>query len=199
MVQVIRIELADALGATPLDPDTLSGLKLSYVATQAALNAAEETNILSALAWTKRSRAKDILNRAYIQSLHQRMFGDVWRWAGTWRKRETTIGIDPLLIPPRAEALLADVRYWITNTVFDRDESAVRLHHQLVLIHPFPNGNGRHTQLMADLLVGQLGGMPFGWGSTNLSAAGDVRKRYIDALRLADRGDLLPLIAFARS
>ena len=198
MVQVIRVELADAQGATPLDPDTLSGLKLSHIATQAHLNTAEEANVLSALAWSKRSRSNDILSRAFIQSLHKRMFGDVWRWAGIWRKRETSIGVDPATIPPRVEALLGDVRYWAANATFDRDEIAIRLHHQLVSIHPFPNGNGRHTRLMADLLVGRLGGAPFSWGGANLSAAGDVRERYIDALRSADRGDLSSLLAFAR-
>jgi Fic-DOC domain mobile mystery protein B len=127
------------------------------------------------------------------------MFGDVWRWAGTWRRVETSIGVDPITIPMRLEQLLDDARYWVANTSFEPHEIAARLHHQMVLIHPFPNGNGRHTRLMADLLLMQLKHEAFSWGGSDLSAPDDTRTRYIGALRSADRGDLRPLLAFARS
>lgn len=193
------LEIVSVPGATPLGPDELQGLRPTHIITQSDLDEAEAANIADALIWARRSRTKDILHRAFVLELHRRMFSDVWRWAGTWRRRQTNIGVDPAAVAMRVEGLLNDVRYWLDHHTFDRDELAVRLHHQLVFIHPFPNGNGRHTRLMADLLREQLDGTPFSWGSTNLSAVSDVRERYIDALHAADRGDLEPLLVFARS
>ncbi len=193
------IELDLIPGATPLDPDTIAGLRPAHIATQADLNAAEAANILAALNWARRARTDTVLRRDYVQRLHKQMFGDVWRWAGTWRRLETTIGVDPLTIATRVEQLLDDVRHWVANASFEPHEIAVRLHHQMVLIHPFPNGNGRHTRLMADLLLKQLEREPFTWGGGALSSADDARTRYIAALRSADRGDLQPLLVFARS
>lgn len=188
-----------APGATPLGPDALAGLKLSWVATQADLNAAEEANILQAISWTRRRRRTPLLDRSFVLTLHRRMFGDVWRWAGTWRRHETNIGVPPNSIPVRVEALLQDAAFWIADTTFDSDELAVRFHHQLVFIHPFSNGNGRHTRLMADLVVEELGGRPFSWGARDLTSATQTRKSYIQALKEADAGDIRPLLAFARS
>jgi Fic-DOC domain mobile mystery protein B len=95
--------------------------------------------------------------------------------------------------------MLDDVKYWADHQTFAPDEIAVRLHHRLVEIHPFPNGNGRHARLMADLLVQQLGGQPFSWGSGSLKTVGELRKRYVEALKMADHHDIQPLIQFARS
>ena len=95
--------------------------------------------------------------------------------------------------------LLDDTKAWIEYKSYPPDEIAVRFHHRLVQIHPFPNGNGRHARLMADLLVMRLGGERFSWGSANLQDAGEVRQRYIAALKAADNHDIGPLLAFARS
>ena len=194
------LDIPQVPGATPLGPDDLAGLRLSHVITRADLDAAEESNILAALAWTQRSRRKAILERDFVLALHKRMFGDVWAWAGKWRRQETSIGVDPATIAVRVEALLGDVRYWVEHATYGPDEIAVRLHHQMVLIHPFANGNGRHTRLMADLLRTRVLGGPFTWGSgIDLAAQSEARRRYIAALQLADRGDIAPLLAFARS
>jgi Fic-DOC domain mobile mystery protein B len=95
--------------------------------------------------------------------------------------------------------LLDDAKTWIEMKAYPPDEIAVRLHHRLTHIHPFPNGNGRHARLIADLLIMQFGGQRFSWGSANLRDAGDLRTRYIAALRAADDHDIGPLLAFARS
>jgi Fic-DOC domain mobile mystery protein B len=95
--------------------------------------------------------------------------------------------------------LLDDVKAWIEYQSYAPDEIAVRLHHRLVHIHPFPNGNGRHARLMADLLIMRLGRERFSWGRESLREAGDVRGRYIAALKAADNHDMGPLLAFARS
>ncbi len=94
---------------------------------------------------------------------------------------------------------LGDVDYWYVHCTYGLDEIAIRLHHGLVAIHPFPNGNGRHTRLMADLLLERLHHPAFTWGSANLSDAGETRSRYIRALRAADNHDMAPLLQFARS
>lgn len=193
------LEMASIPGATPLGPDELQGLRPAHIVTQADLDAAEAANILAAVDWARRTRTKDILDRNFVLELHRKMFGDVWRWAGTWRRRQTNIGVDPATVPMRVEGLLNDVRYWVDQQTYERDRIAIRLHHQMVFIHPFPNGNGRHTRLMADLLRERLGGEPFNWGDATLSADTEIRGRYIDALHTADGGDLDPLLAFARS
>lgn len=193
------IELQQSEGSTPLGPDELLGLKPPSIATQGDLNAAEEANILAAIVWTRRRRRRSPLTRDFVLDLHRRMFADVWDWAGKWRLRETNIGVAPHTVPARTEALLQDAAYWIEHSVYPPDELAVRFHHQLVLIHPFANGNGRHSRLMADVLAEQLGRPVFSWGSDSLVAANDTRRTYLLALRTADQHDIAPLLAFARS
>jgi Fic-DOC domain mobile mystery protein B len=127
------------------------------------------------------------------------MLGDVWRWAGQFRRSERNIGIPFYEIPAAIRQLLEDTKAWIEYGSYPADEIAVRFHHRLVQIHPFANGNGRHARLMADLLIMQGGGKRFSWGSENLADPGVTRRQYIEALRAADRRDFGPLLAFARS
>jgi Fic-DOC domain mobile mystery protein B len=127
------------------------------------------------------------------------MLGDVWRWAGKFRTSQRNLGIDYWLIPVELRQLLDDCRTWIEFTSYPADEIAVRLHHRLVLIHPFPNGNGRHARLMADLLAMQFGLTRFSWGRVSLRNPGLMRARYIEALRAADRHDIAQLLTFARA
>ena len=89
--------------------------------------------------------------------------------------------------------------FCIERRTYPPDEIAVRFHHRLVVIHPFPNGNGRHARLMADLLMLSLGYIPFTWGSKDLVSRGELRIKYLDALREADSGKIEPLVEFARS
>lgn len=185
-------------GATPLTLEEMRGLKLSWITSRRDLDEAEEANVLRGLAWSRRARS-DLLTETFILRLHRQMFGDVWRWAGTIRQRETNIGHQPHRIRPALRELLETARWWREERPLPIDEIAVHLHHQLVQIHPFPNGNGRHTRLMADLLLEELGGEPFTWGRRNLVAASSTRANYIDALRAADTLDIAPLLAFARS
>ena len=185
--------------ATPLEPGEREGLRQSWISTRSELNQAEQANIAAGVAWVKRARRKDLLTEGFIRKLHARMFGEVWSWAGDFRKTERNIGIDPMRIPVELRALLDDVRYWTENETYTPDEIAVRFHHRLVAVHPFPNGNGRTARLMADLLVEELGGKPLSWGRASLTDPGEARSSYIDALRAADRHDIGPLLVFARS
>jgi Fic-DOC domain mobile mystery protein B len=185
--------------ATPLDAEEREGLAQTWITTRADLNEAEQANIDDAVAWTGRRRDTEILTEGFVFELHKRMFGDVWSWAGSTRKTGKNIGVDPRQIHIQLGGLLRDAQYWVEHRSFSADEIAVRLHHGLVAIHPFPNGNGRHARLMADLLIAQLGGEPFSWGGGILRDIGTLRAEYIGALRAADNHDFTPLLAFARS
>jgi len=185
-------------GSTPLTPEDQRGLRQSWIFTRDELNAAEQRNILAGRAWALRSRVA-LTTEAYLFRLHGRMFGEVWTWAGKPRSVETNIGVAPHDIRPRLRQFLDDMNYWLANATYEPTELAVRYHHGLVLIHPFANGNGRHSRLAADLLCRQLRMEPFTWGQSSLDAAGQTRGLYLDALRAADQHDFAPLLAFVRA
>jgi Fic-DOC domain mobile mystery protein B len=185
--------------ATPLSPEDKRGLIPSYISTRAELNREEQRNILEAVVWAS-GRSADILSVAAIQNLHKRMFNKVWEWAGEFSQvHDRAIGVQPYMIGPDLRQLTDDVRYWIEHQSYLADEIAVRFHHRLVQIHPFPNGNGRCSRLAADILIQNLGGEKFSWGRGDLRSANDVRRAYITALRQADQHDFTSLIQFARS
>jgi len=184
--------------STPLTGDELAGLIPSWIIGRHELNEAEQDNILAAMLWAARQHRRNLLDERFLCELHKRMLGKVWRWAGVYRTTARNISVDAWQIRTELRLLLDDARFWIANNVYKPDELAVRFHHRLVWIHPFPNGNGRHSRLMADLLVMRLGAKRFTWGSAGLPA-GDVRNQYIGALRKADAHDIGDLLTFARS
>jgi Fic-DOC domain mobile mystery protein B len=185
-------------GATPLSPEDLADLIPKHIAFRRELNEAEAAGVRDAVLWVRgRRRAlSTILSSGFIRSLHKRMLGGVWTWAGSYRVRDTNIGVPHREIPIELRKLQDDVAYWVTHGTFPPDEIAVRFHHRLVLIHPFPNGDGRLSRLMGDLLAISLGQDPFSWGADSLKENG--RQQYLDAVRAADTGDLKVLIALAR-
>jgi Fic-DOC domain mobile mystery protein B len=187
--------------ATPLEPEEKLRLKQTWITYRRDLNEAEQENIVKGAAWarSRRQRNKDVLNEDFAKLLHKRMFSDVWHWAGTYRLTERNIGIAPHRIANDTGMMFDDVKYWVKHTTFPADEIAVRLHHRLVAIHPFPNGNGRHARLMADLLIERLGGQPFSWGGGTLGDVGELRAQYIAGLQAADNHDITLLVQFARS
>ena len=192
----------EAGDATPLEPEERDGLLQTWVTHRRDLNEAEQENIIRGAAWARRSRNRSVeglLNEGFVKPLHRRMFGDVWRWAGIYRQTERNIGIAAYRIPVELVNMLDNVHYWVRHETYRPDEAAMRLHHQLVAIHPFPNGNGRHARLMADLLIERLGSAPFSWGSGSLADIGALRACYVAALRAADGHDIGPLLLFARS
>jgi Fic-DOC domain mobile mystery protein B len=138
---------AEPADATPLDRDEREGLKFRHIATRGELDEMEQVNIASGLIWLARRRKRDILTESFIRELHRRLFGDVWTWAGQFRRSEKNIGIDPLQIDVELRMLLDDARYWADNDVFAPLEAGARFHHRLVRIHPFANGNGRHARM----------------------------------------------------
>jgi Fic-DOC domain mobile mystery protein B len=188
--------------ATPLDPGQRDGLLQTWIANRDDLNEAEQENIVKGAAWARRRRdgkPVDLLNDEYARTLHKQMFGDVCKWAGTYRQNELNIGIEANRIPADMPAMLDDARYWVEHSTYPPDEIAVRLHHRLTQIHAFPNGNGRHARMMADLLIERLGGKPFSWGGGSLADVGTLRAQYVAALKAADGHDIGPLMTFVRS
>jgi Fic-DOC domain mobile mystery protein B len=181
-----------------LTPEETLDLIPSHIAYRSELNAAEQGNIVRGQTWAF-ARRRDLLTEKFVKDLHRQMLGDVWRWAGKFRTSERNIGIPHWEIPVALRLLLDDTRVWIEYKTYPPDEIAVRFNHRLVQIHPFPNGNGRHSRLTADLLVMQLGGERFSWGRGSLADAGTIRKCYIDALKACDNHDAGPLLEFARS
>jgi Fic-DOC domain mobile mystery protein B len=188
-------------GSTPLDPDETEGLIPSWIATRGDLDRAEQENILYALAsprW-RRIGLPDLLDDLTARALHKDMFGQVWTWAGTYRTTERNIGIDPWTISVAVRDLMDDAKLWLAGAhPLAPDVVGYRFHHRLVQIHPFPNGNGRHSRAMTDLLIRSLGSTPFSWGSANVDRPTVTRGSYIAALRAADKREFDLLAAFVR-
>ena len=179
-------------GATPLDPDEAADLIPGHVRTRGQLNVWEQENILAAARWTQRTRFAALEERT-IRELHRRMFDRTWGWAGTYRRSDKNIGVEWSSIPEEVRKLMDDGAYWIDEQVFDIDEVAIRLHHRLVCIHPFPDGNGRHARWWCDMILVQNDRRPVQWQNQSLGSAGAARSAYIDSLRAADRGDFEPM------
>lgn len=189
-------------GQTPLDEEEKVGLKIKSITTQGELNEFEQLNIEKALEWTIHNnfKAEIILSERFIKNLHKRMYGEVWRWAGEFRKSDKNIGIPWTQIGLELKNLLDDSKYWIENETFTAKEIAIRFKHRLVSIHCFPNGNGRHSRIMADIIVESIFGTePFTWHESNMVKPSETRKKYINALKVADNGNIGPLIAFAEN
>ena len=184
--------------STPLTRSEKEGLKLNWITLRSELNKVEADNISLAKIWMLSNKQKDILNEKFLITLHKKMFGKVWKWAGEYRTTEKNIGVAPYLIPIRLIELFDNVNYWIDNRTYENNEIAVRFHHRLVLIHPFPNGNGRISRFMADLISLKLDGKELYWGNSNLVNVSECRKNYISALRKADNGDYSDLISFTK-
>lgn len=187
---------------TPLNEDEKEGLKIATIATRGELDEFEQQNIEQAILWTLKRRFKPetIFTEDFIRNVHKRMYSDTWAWAGDFRKTNKNIGVDKWQIPAELHHLLADAKYWMEHKTFSPDEIAIRFKHRIVSIHCFPNGNGRHSRLMADIMIEKIFGLPvFTWGAANLVKVGHQRKEYLKALKIADNGDMEPLIRFARS
>ena len=189
-------------GQSPLDEDEKEGLLIKTISTRGELDEFEQANIQQAVEWTIKTKftGEDILTEEFILFVHRKMFDEVWEWAGTKRKTNKNIGVDKHQITTEIRKLQDGCRLWIENNTWKPDEIAVRFSHRLVKIHVFPNGNGRHSRLIADILISNIFNEPvFTWGRSNLSKSGDIRKKYLDSLHKADEGIMQPLIDFARS
>lgn len=189
-------------GQTPLAEEEKEALKIKAITTQGELDEFEQLNIEKAVEWTIRTKFKpeNILTEKFIKDLHKRMYGDVWKWAGKFRQTEKNIGISWIQISLELKNLLDDTKYWIENKTYTPEEITIRFKHRIVSIHCFPNGNGRHSRMMADIIIESIFGKDiFSWHQSNMVKANEIRKAYIDALQKADNGNIEPLIEFAKN
>ena len=197
--------MSDALkagaGQTPLTVDEQLGLNLSIL-TRAQLNENGGMNIDAARKWAMNPRVllrAKMLGDDFARELHRRMFNTVWKWAGLYRTSEGNLGWEPFRITEGVHTALGDAHYQFANSTLAREEAAIRLHYQMVVIRPWVNGNGRHARLLADAAISAWGGAPLSWGaSADLACPGSARRIYIDALKEADAGNFEPLMIFCR-
>ncbi len=186
-------------GVTPLNPDAAKGL-IPRLTLQSELNEFEQTNIQIAVVWASKSRKlkRELVSIEGIKFLHKKMFDLTWRWAGKFRQHETNFGVSWHEIPEELKKLCDDVIYWEQHKTFQPIETAIRFHHRLVSIHPFPNGNGRVSRLTADMYLEYLKQPPLSWGARDTLVGDSIdRKEYLAALRQADTGEFERLIRFA--
>jgi Fic-DOC domain mobile mystery protein B len=196
----LTLDYAD--GQTPLEDDEKEGLLIPVIATRSELDEFEQLNIEQAVQWTlgRSFKPDTIFTEAFIRTVHKRMFADVWALAGEYRNSNKNIGVDKWQIPTQLKCLLDDTRFWYENDTCAPDEIALRFKHRLVSIHCFPNGNGRHSRLMADIIIGNMYKQPvFTWGAAQRLSLNDTRAAYLRALKAADTGNYDLLIQFARS
>ena len=189
-------------GQTPLDEDEKEGLLILTIATREELDEFEQQNIEEALQWvlTRTFKAETVLTEKFICNLHKRMYGSVWSWAGKFRKTDKNLGIDKWQIPVALKTLCDDSLFWVKNKTYSPEEIAIRFKHRKVSIHCFPNGNGRHSRLMADIIINKIYDLPmFSWGTGHIVLQGNTRSKYLKAVKEADNDIFQSLIEFARS
>jgi Fic-DOC domain mobile mystery protein B len=196
----LNLNLID--GQTPLDEDEIDGLLIPSISNRGELDEFEQQNIEEAVQWsiTRNIKPQTVLSESFVKEVHKRMFNQVWRWAGDFRRTNKNLGVDKWQIATELNKLLQDTIFWVENDTYPSDEIAVRFKHRIVSIHCFANGNGRHSRLMADIIVDKIYKKPvFNWGAGNLIKNGDVRTMYLKAIKAADNGDYAMLLNFARS
>jgi Fic-DOC domain mobile mystery protein B len=197
--------VSEPADATPLTDDERRGMRLP-VLTRDELNRAEAENIGRAMSWLffsrRRLRPELVTQETWLKQLHRRMYDQVWAWAGQYRTSDRNLGVPHWQVRVDMRDLAADVNAWLTDTRaarYSNDECAIRFGYRLVVIHPFPNGNGRWSRLASDALIVALGGSQFTWGGASLTDPDVLRRDYISALQSADAsGDFEPLMAFSR-
>lgn len=195
------IELEYIEGQTPLDEDEKDGLLIKTISTKGELDEFEQLNIQQAIEWSIKAKIelKQLLSEDFLLLIHKKMFDEVWDWAGTKRKTNKNIGVDKTQISIETRKLIDDCKFWIENNSFNEEEIAIRFSQRLVKIHLFPNGNGRHSRLVADIMISKVFNKPvFTWGRSDLSKNNTIRKEYLQAIYKADNDDYKPLIDFAR-
>jgi len=196
------LNFEDINGQTPIEEEEKEGLLISSIATLAELNEYEQQNIEDALQWLihRKLKAETIFSEKFICLLHRRMYGSIWSWAGQFRKTDKNLGINKWQIPVALKSLCEDAQFWVKNDTYPPDEVAIRFKHRLVSIHCFPNGNGRHSRMMADVIITKVYQLqPFTWGTAHLIEQSNSRADYLKAVKTADQNEFEKLLHFARS
>jgi len=196
------LEIDYIYAQTPITEEEKEGLIIKTISNREELDEFEQLNIESAIEWSMQRKLsmEKILTIDFILDVHKRMFNKTWKWAGKFRTTNKNIGIDKYQIHQELKTVCDDCKYWIENDTYTKDEIAIRFKHRIVSVHPFANGNGRHSRLCADIIISHVFKEEvFSWGRLNLVKPGESRKKYLEAIYAADNGDIQPLLKFARS
>lgn len=189
-------------GQTPLDEEEKEGLLIPTITTRNELDEFEQLNIERAIQWTlgRKFNVERMMSEDFIKLVHEKMYGNVWAWAGEFRKTNKNLGVDRFQISTELRQLLDDCKFWIEKGTYAPEEIAIRFKHRIVQIHCFSNGNGRHSRMMADLIIEKIFGKPvFSWGAnSDLTKVGGARAEYLKAVKTADQNNFALLLEFAR-
>ncbi|MBU0502289.1 MAG: mobile mystery protein B [bacterium] len=181
-------------GATPLDD--LSGLIPDHITTREQLNEWEASNILQAVKKYLNRRREVEINLRWLKEVHRIMFNETWEWAGKFRQKNYNLGVDWHQILEQMKVLVDDLQHWQADRSLSIFSQSVRLHHRLVKIHPFVNGNGRYSRLVSDIFLFANNQPLLVWPDKDLFVAGGIREQYIAALQSADKGSFKLLEEF---
>lgn len=188
-------------GQTPIDEDEKNDLKVRGLTLKSELDELEQVNIEESIKWSLKLTLsiEEIICEQFVKELHQKMYGKVWKWAGKFRSTNKNIGVDKYSIGIELRQLCDDFNYWHSHDIYLPKERAIRFKHRIVQIHCFPNGNGRHSRLIADIIMSKIYKEDFfHWrGTRNLTEASDIRSDYLFALREADKGNFEHLMQFS--
>ena len=191
--------LIDRDGSTPLDHDQIIGIRFSHLTTMGELDELEDVNIQNGLEWLNRQKTDDYLSIDFICKLHEKLFSDVWKWAGKFRTAEVNISkYRPYDVGPQLKNFFEDAKVWIASGQMSWDEISAEMHHRLVTIHPFPNGNGRTTRIYTEYVQKRNNQEVTSWNAALAHHPKESRESYIKALRVADKGDFTLLIEFMK-
>ena len=192
------LELEPKEGDTLLSPEELDDLIPKHITNRNQLDEVEQNNIEDAFQWLLSKKVDSIehlISTDFQNELHKKMLGKVWKWAGKIRSRKTNIGVNHLQIEISRKQLYDDAIFWFQNETFDPIELALRFHHRLVKIHCYPNGNGRHSRIIADLMLEKVfKAAPLNWKGNDFVNINKFRTKYIAALKEADKGNYVPLL-----
>jgi len=137
---------------------------------------------------------KHTVSEMLIKNLHQIILQETDKeWAGRYRNANVIIGgadhtpPNALQVPNKMRGLIT----WLNSqkNKLNIIELSALLHHKLVHIHPFFDGNGRTARLTMNLFLMQAGYPLVVIMKTD-------RKKYYDVLDKADKGKYEPLIKF---
>jgi Fic-DOC domain mobile mystery protein B len=176
-------------GETPIDP---SNLKVRGITTREQLYEFEWRNIRKVVVKylnTKPIRRSARFDYSWSLRLHREMFGEVWTWAGLLRTKDLNIGVPWQHVETNLFTLFGNLDYWEKERTVDLLEQAVMLHFEAVRIHPFENGNGRWSRMLANIWL-KLHDHPYtSWPEEMMGQSSVIREEYLSAVRQADAGD----------
>jgi len=131
-----------------------------------------------------------------LETWHQRWLGNVFDWAGQLRTVNISKGgfmfASAALLSGLLQAFERDClhRYTPCRDLSDEAlaEAIAITHVEIILIHPFREGNGRLSRLLADVMAVQAGREPMDYSSWDAE-----KDRYFAAIRAGQGGDYAPM------